>query len=861
MGFNVLQSRLKTNLFLKILLASIVLTVMSTAVQLYFEFKNRVAGVHSTFQFISDSYTAPITDSLWDVNESNIRLQLKGILKLPNIQFCSVRDHTDTNEMIIAEGNQGAHKDMIQNFDLKIYNQSVGTLVVAASFDGIYKELTKMSSVVLISRGIEVFFIASLVLFIIHHLLLRHFITISEYARQLDINHFDHSLALNRPTNNDELQEVVSAINDMRIRIRAGIEEKRQFQKRLEHSNNVLKAQQETSWEGILIVDGNGNILSCNQRYIDIWKIPLEIIDSGSDERAINHALDMLVDPDQFLARVQYLYTHKKDSSEDIIHFLDGRIIERRSSPIFSLDDTYYGRVWYFRDVTEQFLAEQSLAQEKERLQVTLQSIGDAVIATDPKGRITLMNAVAESLTEWPQHQAIGKPLVNVFKIINEATRLTCDNPFEKVMESGQIVELANHTVLVSKSGKEYLIADSGSPIRDTRGNIIGVVLVFRDVSEKRKTENELLKIEKLESLGVLAGGIAHDFNNFLTSIIGNLSLARLELDPNHPILNRMVSMENAAMRAKDLTQQLLTFSKGGKPIKKTTKVVDLIKDAATFAVRGSKSSCRFQFQEDLPLCEIDEGQISQVIHNLVINADQAMPSGGTIDIIGEKIEIPESNAFKVAGGKYLKITVRDQGIGIRKENLMRIFDPYFSTKQKGSGLGLAVAHSVIENHDGRLVAESTPGAGTKIILYLPASTVAVEKRLEPRPPILQGSGRILIMDDDESILEMATAMISTMGYEVDISHNGDEAIKLFKKAQIEKSPYKAVILDLTIPGGKGGIETIAALREMDNNIKAIVSSGYATDQVISKYKEYGFSKAVQKPYRIEEMAEALRLL
>ncbi len=855
------KSRLKANVFVQIVLASILLTVISTAVQLYFEFRNRVARVHSTFQFIEDSYIAPITDSLWDVNESNIRLQLKGIMKLPNIQFCSIRDHADTNEMFLTEGNQEAHIDLEKNYDLKFHDQSFGALVVAANFDGIYKELLEISSVVLISRGIEIFFIAALVLLIINQLLLRHFSTISEYAKKLDINHFDHALVLNRPDTKDELQQVVSAINEMRIRISDGIEEKRQFQERLEHKNNVLKAQQETSWEGILIVDENGSILSYNQRFIDIWKIPLEIIDSGSDELAINHALDMLTDPDQFLARVQYLYTHKNDSSKDIIHFRDGRIIERRSGPIFSDDKTHFGRVWYFRDITEQSLAERSLAQEKERLQVTLQSIGDAVIATDPKGRITLMNAVAEDLTEWSQDQAIGKPLINVFKIINEATRLTCDSPFEKVIESGQIVELANHTVLVSKSGKEYLIADSGSPIRDAKGDIIGVVLVFRDVSEKRKTENELLKIEKLESLGVLAGGIAHDFNNFLTSIIGNLSLARLELDHNHPILNRMVSMENAAMRAKDLTQQLLTFSKGGKPIKKTTRVVDLIKDAATFAVRGSKSSCRFQFQEGLPMCEIDEGQISQVIHNLVINADQAMPSGGAIDVIGEKVELPDSNAFNVSGGKYLKITVRDQGIGISKENLMRIFDPYFSTKQKGSGLGLAVAHSVIENHDGRLVAESTSGIGTKIILYLPASTIATEKPLGKRLAILKGSGRILIMDDDESILEMATAMISAMGYEVDISHDGDEAIKLFKKALVEKSPYKAVILDLTIPGGKGGIETIAVLKEMDNNIKAIVSSGYATDPVISNYKDYGFSQAVQIPYRIEEMAEALNIL
>jgi len=282
--------------------------------------------------------------------------------------------------------------------------------------------------------------------------------------------------------------------------------------------------------------------------------------------------------------------------------------------------------------------------------------------------------------------------------------------------------ELSNHTILISRDGNRFSIADSAAPIMDAGQKIAGIVLVFRDITAAQRTKAELLKIEKLRSLGVLAGGIAHDFNNFLTGIIGNLSLVQLDFDPSNRIYTRLNEMEKAALRAKDLTQQLLTFSKGGKPVKRFTQIDTLVREAALFAVRGSNVRCQFEFPDDLWPAHLDAGQIGQVIHNLVINADQVMPEGGIITISGKNIDIEPDSHFKLPPGQYIRIMIQDQGTGIKKEHLDRIYDPYFTTKQKGSGLGLTIVYSIIEKHEGQVLVYSELGRGTTFNIYLPAS-------------------------------------------------------------------------------------------------------------------------------------------
>lgn len=509
-------------------------------------------------------------------------------------------------------------------------------------------------------------------------------------------------------------------------------------------------------------------------------------------------------------------------------------------------------------NINERKQAEDLLAAEKERLAVTLKSIGDGVIAANTEGDIVLMNKVAEELTGWKQAEARGKPLSEVFCIVDERTREVCENPVFRVLQSGGIVGLAAHAVLLARDGTERIVEDSGAPIYDKESHIVGVVLVFRDVTEKRKIEEELLKIQKLESVGVLAGGIAHDFNNILTGIIGNVSLAKLSVEQGDPVFGRLAEIEKASLRARDLTNQLLTFSKGGAPVKKIVSIGELIRNSAEFALRGSNCRCDIFVSEDLWNVEVDMGQIRQVIHNLLINASQSMPEGGIIDIRAENIVVGETQELPLSLGEYVKISVRDRGIGIPKEDLPKIFDPYFTTKQKGSGLGLATSYSIIRNHQGYINAESNPGFGTTFCIYLPVSDRRVPEIGEIEKKTLVGKGKILLMDDDEMVRDVVGEMLHQMGYKVDFAREGEEALHLYQKAKESSTDYDAVILDLTIPGGMGGKETIQRLLEMDPNVKAIVSSGYSHDPIMSKYREYGFSGVITKPYLIEELSRVV---
>ncbi|MFX1342961.1 MAG: PAS domain S-box protein [Promethearchaeota archaeon] len=516
------------------------------------------------------------------------------------------------------------------------------------------------------------------------------------------------------------------------------------------------------------------------------------------------------------------------------------------------------------RDITKRKQAEKALAAEKERLAITLRSIGDGVIATDTEGKIVLMNKIAEILTDWTQEEAIGKPLTNVFHIINEKTRKRSENPVEKALKTGEIIALANHTVLIARDGTERIIADSGAPIRDRDGNIIGVVLVFRDITEKLRMEEELLKVEKLESIGLLAGGIAHDFNNILTGILGNVNLAKLSAlvylsdKPRKRLFDLLTEAEKVTMRAKNLTRQLLTFSKGSRPITKTASISELLKDTVSFALSGSNIQFKFFVPKDLWLVDIDEGQISQVINNLVINADQAMPEGGQIEVRARNIIIGVEDALPLHEGNYVKLSIKDQGIGIPKEHLPHIFDPYFTTKEGGSGLGLTIAYSVIKKHGGYIDVDSVPNVGTTFSIYLPASQKPILKKKKVEKRLIIGKGRILVMDDEDVIREALSEILVYLGYQAEVTRNGEEAIAIYKKAKDLGQPFDIVILDLTIRGGMGGKETIKKLLELDPRVNAIVSSGYFYDPVMADFRKYGFSGVVAKPYTINELSETL---
>jgi len=381
-----------------------------------------------------------------------------------------------------------------------------------------------------------------------------------------------------------------------------------------------------------------------------------------------------------------------------------------------------------------------------------------------------------------------------------------------------------------------------------------------QEIIERRKVEEELQKAQKLESLGVLAGGIAHDFNNLLAAIIGNLSLVEQYAKSGASIFEVLGDAKKACYRTKELTRQLLTFSKGGAPIREIASISELVKEVVTFSLRGSKVRCEFDLADNLWPVEIDAGQISQVINNLIINASQAMPRGGIIRLCAENIIMRTDDIVPLKKGKYVKVSIKDQGIGIPKEHLSKIFDPYFTTKERGSGLGLAISYSIVKKHEGYITAESESGGGTTFYIYLPASEkdlFRVENIVEEEN-LATGRGKILFMDDQESLRDMVGEMLVYLGYEVVFAREGDEAVELYRKAKESGRDFDAVILDLTIPGGTGGKEAVQKLREIDPGVKAIVSSGYSYDPVMSEYKKYGFNGVVVKPYEIGELSKVL---
>jgi nitrogen-specific signal transduction histidine kinase/ActR/RegA family two-component response regulator len=386
-------------------------------------------------------------------------------------------------------------------------------------------------------------------------------------------------------------------------------------------------------------------------------------------------------------------------------------------------------------------------------------------------------------------------------------------------------------------------------------------VRLQQEIVERKRAEQELLKASKIESLGIFAGGIAHDFNNLLTAIMGNISLARANTDPGNPNYTILAEAESASMKTKDLTHQLLTFSKGGAPIKQATSVESLLRDTADFVLRGSTIRCRYRIPEDLWNAEVDAGQFSQVVHNIVINARQAMPGGGELSIEARNVPAGEIRLLPLPAGNYIAITIADTGGGIPEEHLHKIFDPYFTTKEHGNGLGLAITYSIIRNHGGYITAESLPGGGAAFTIYLPSSDRPASPSDKAAEEEFTGRGRILVMDDEEFVLKVASKMIEKLGFIPVPASNGDEAIELCRSAQREGNPFDAVIMDLTVPGGMGGKETMSRLKEIFPGIKAIVSSGYSEDPIMANYESYGFSGVLVKPYRFEELAAALRRL
>jgi len=500
-----------------------------------------------------------------------------------------------------------------------------------------------------------------------------------------------------------------------------------------------------------------------------------------------------------------------------------------------------------FEDITERKKAEEMFRRTRFSVDQAL----DSVYWLDSDGTILDVNDAACKNLGYSKEELLT---MKVFDLGNEFSPGAWKEHWKLLKEKRNLIYKATQ---IHKDGSDLPVEINSNFVEFDDHEL--VCSFVRDITERIQLEEERTKATKLESIGILAGGIAHDFNNILTSVLGNISLANMFADKDSKISKLLKEAEKACLRARDLTQQLLTFSKGGAPVKKVTSLAEIIKDSTAFPLSGSNVECEFSISEDLWPAEVDVGQFSQVINNLIINADQAMPEGGIIKVCAENVQIEADDFLALHEGKYIKLTIEDRGHGIPEEYLPKIFDPYFSTKEKGHGLGLATCYSVIKRHGGHITVESEPGAGATFRIYIPASPKVVPEKEKVKEDAEVITGKILVMDDDEAVRTSLGRMLRLLGNDVVLAENGEEAVRLYRNAMRSRHPIDMVILDLTVRGGMGGKKTIGKLLEIDPEVKAIVSSGYSVDPVLANFREYGFSGMVSKPYKIDELKDAIR--
>ncbi len=524
-------------------------------------------------------------------------------------------------------------------------------------------------------------------------------------------------------------------------------------------------------------------------------------------------------------------------------------------SPV-TIDGKRIGTVGCNWDITEQKMVSQALAESEARYRKLVELSPDSVYIHRDSRFVFMNTPGAELLGARRPEDLYGRNVLDfvhpdyrskVAQRINYAEGRRKNPPVEMILlrSDGSQVPVEMVSVYFSYQNRDSVLA------------------VARDISERKRMQEELVKAQRLESLGVLAGGIAHDFNNILTGILGNISLMRHTLDPAAPMADRLKSCEQAAIRASELTQQLLTFARGGAPVKKLMDPSTMIRESAAFLLHGSQIGCIIKLSEDLWHIRADAGQISQVLHNILFNAMQAMPDGGKVFISASNRQLQRPNAFNLPVGEYLQIDIEDQGCGIPPENLPKIFDPYFSTKSEGNGLGLASVYSVIKRHGGAVDVNSTVGVGTRFSLFLPATSG--ERTLEVENEMVRkmiGSGTILVMDDEQIIREVAGEILTAAGFQVESCADGRQAVQRYRRKLDGDIAYDAVIMDLTIPGGMGGREAAVQILEIDPEAVLIVSSGYSNDPVVADFRRFGFRGAVIKPFAAETLvAEVQRLV
>lgn len=500
------------------------------------------------------------------------------------------------------------------------------------------------------------------------------------------------------------------------------------------------------------------------------------------------------------------------------------------------------------RDLAERNHARGALQESARTLTNILENTTDGFFAVDPEWKFTYLNSEAEKLLERHRDDLIGKELWAEFPGLDDSL---FEQNYRRVMTERVPVEF-EASDSTGKVWFEVHAYPGGS----------GISVFFRDTTERKRNEEERLTTSKLESLGTLAGGIAHDLNNILTVISGNIGLAQIEAPSDAgSLLSFLSKAGQASQHAAHLSSQLLTFSKGGAPLKRVVSISELLGQAAEFSLYGSNLRADINIPVDLWRAEVDAGQIEQVVNALMLNARETMPHGGTVRISAHNVELEEKVGTPLPAGRYIKVMIADRGEGVLEELATKIFDPYFTTKPTGSGLGLSISYSIIKKHGGLLHLENSSPEGSTFTFYLPATdrdAVPLEPQASERVFNFNHQ-KVLVMDDEAAIRDLTSQLLGTLGYEVTAVPDGLEAVKVYERAMRKGENFQAVILDATIRGGMGGLATIERLRSVDPNVNAIICSGYSDEAALSQFLAYGFRSALPKPFTRRELADALQ--
>lgn len=657
---------------------------------------------------------------------------------------------------------------------------------------------------------------------------------------------------------NEELEAAKEELESSNEELIALNEELHLKNSELTEANSLNECTINCSMDGILTFDKDFRIKVWNPAMERMWGMSRELC----LDRSLFELFPFLADNGQREVLASVLkgngaivdnlpYSNRERTSQG---FCEGRY-----SPLCDHNGRIIGGLAVIHDSTERKAAEEKLLESEARFKMVMQQSPAAIEIYDPNGLLIGVNRAYEEL--WRVDAATVVNSSNIFAPgETDRARLI---PYAQRAYAGETVLVPEYRLASDGDGREgRWLSTRIYPLKDSGGKVDNIVVAVEDVTSRKRMEEDLLKIQKLESIGTLAGGIAHDFNNILMGLFGSLALVKNQLPADHPAGEHLIDAQKSMNRATRLTQQLLIFAKGGNPVREGVSIETLVEEVVRFDLSGSNVKPVFDIAPDLWLLEVDKGQIQQVFSNLTINAKQAMAQGGHLYVTMQNATVAAGEIADLAAGNYVKVVIRDEGEGIEESVLGLIFDPYFTTKRLGRGLGLATTYSIMKKHGGRITVESSPGAGSVFTLYLPVTRMDLQPAWPATPGEAvdgQGALRVLVVDDEEMIRKVTGRFLEGAGFVVTTVQDGREAIERYRRAQEEGDPFAVVIMDLTIPGGMGGREAVQKILALDAGAKVIVSSGYAEDPVMANYSAYGFCGIAAKPYSRDKLLAVVR--